>query len=254
MIGYYSWSRAAAEAIWGLIHANVLLPAESVQADRHFSLSYTFNTGNSSQHGEWTDFDRYNIALPRTVERAPSLTDSSRLALANSDLYLDRLGIDGMGDEVSEALREAVACFRHELFGAAAALLGKASEGAWIELGAALMGAVPQDQAGSVATQRKTLDDAYASIQSKVAATCLLYERDLFADVVKHSGVKAKMLREAQQWTEVVRDSRNAIHFGVAAAFENNYEKISVLLLAAAQPLRYLYAIRSAAIAVAAER
>lgn len=48
-------------------------------------------------------------------------------------------------------------------------------------------------------------------------------------------------------WSEVLREARNAIHFGVKPVIPNTYEKVAVLLLAAAGNLAKLYHIKRVA-------
>jgi len=56
-----------------------------------------------------------------------------------------------------------------------------------------------------------------------------------------------RYLREVINWSSVVRDSRNAVHYGADPATQNTYEKVAALLLGAVPNLRILYAIRQAA-------
>jgi hypothetical protein len=69
--------------------------------------------------------------------RPPSHRGDDDAYLVEPSLYLDVLSIPTMHAELQEALAEAVRCFRAKLYTAGVAMLGKASEGAWLELGAA---------------------------------------------------------------------------------------------------------------------
>ena len=75
-----------------------------------------------------------------------------------------------------------------------------------------------------------------------------MYERkDCFPTVATKCGIRPAELRQVEHWSDTLRDSRNTIHFGVAAATPNTYEKVAVLLLASVLNLRALYAIKDAA-------
>ena len=52
-------------------------------------------------------------------------------------------GVEGADDEIAEALIDTVRCLRNELYRPAVTMLGKAMEGAWIELGVSLAKAMP---------------------------------------------------------------------------------------------------------------
>ncbi|HUU08301.1 MAG TPA: hypothetical protein VMW61_02130, partial [Dehalococcoidales bacterium] len=65
--------------------------------------------------------------------------------------------------------------------------------------------------------------------------------------VAKQSGFNQRYLKEVLNWSNVVRDSRNAVHYGADPATQNTYEKVAALLLGAVPNLRTLYTIRQAA-------
>jgi hypothetical protein len=105
-----SWSLSAKEAIWSLIHTGYLIP----MADLYWpSISIRWSISGTSSN--WS-FDELTIPVPQKVRRAPSLIGSNDQFLAEPDLYLSTLGISNMHVEVASAFREAVRCFRHELF------------------------------------------------------------------------------------------------------------------------------------------
>lgn len=54
-------------------------------------------------------------------------------------------------------------------------------------------------------------------------------------------------LKTVATWSDSVRDSRNTIHFGVASAIPNSYEKLTALLIGAVPMVRTLYQVKSAA-------
>lgn len=129
-----SWSLAAKEAIWSLIHSDYLIPMAGLHEPTPSIGWTTVIPGSGGTSCGWT-FEELTIPVPNRVRRSPSSIGSNDRFLAEPDLYLHTLGIPNMHAEVASAFREAVKCFRHELFTAALTMLGKASEGAWLELG-----------------------------------------------------------------------------------------------------------------------
>ena len=154
-------------------------------------------------------------------------------------------GIEDAHPEVAEALQDAVACFRHDLYRPTVVMLGKAMEGAWIELGCALARCcLPGTEADKVEAQLKSDGILVRKIQKVVK----LYERtDLTQSVVQRSGVRPVELDSVVVWSDVLREARNAIHFGASPSMPNTYEKVAVLLLEAAASLKKMYRVKVAA-------
>ena len=242
-----SWSLAAKEAIWSLIHGGYLIP----MADLHGSapsIGWTTVIPGSGGHSSGWSFEELTIPVPNQVRRAPSLIGSNDQFLAEPDLYLHTLGIPNMHAEVASAFREAVRCFRHELFTAALTMLGKASEGAWLELGASLLPYVPSNQQSIFNKQRAVLEDPMVGTYRKIEAVLTVFDRqDIFSPLSALSGIKPRELHTVAVWSDSVRDSRNTIHFGVSPATPNTYEKVAALLIGTAPNVRILYRLKEAA-------
>jgi len=242
-----SWSLAAREAIWSLVHGGYLIP----MADPHGrapSIGWTTVIPGSGGHSSGWTFEELTIPVPSQVRRAPSSTGSNDQFLAEPDLYLHTLGIPNMHAEVASAFQEAVKCFRHELFTAALTMLGKASEGAWLELGASLLAYVPSNQQSIFSKQRAVLEDPMMGTFRKMEAVLTVFDRqDIFGPISVLSGIKPKELRTVVVWGDSVRDSRNTIHFGVSPATPNTYEKVAALLIGAAPNVKILYRVKEAA-------
>jgi hypothetical protein len=180
------------------------------------------------------------------VRRAPSADQENSQFPAELDLYLHTFGVEKMHPQVSESFAEAVRCFRAELYTAALAMLGRASEGAWLELGKSLLRIVPASDHKKFAKQRDALEDPMLGTTKKVGAVIQPYEhQEIFEPVPNASEVKLPELRAISNWTDTVRDSRNTIHFRVEAAVPNTYEKLGVLLLGAVPNVRTLSAFVS---------
>jgi hypothetical protein len=171
--------------------------------------------------------------------------------LANSDLYIAEIEIPELHAEVEDALRQSVQCFSYELYVPCLAMLAKASEGAWLELGDSLLKAA-SDKTGLKTESREkikvALDDPHKSILAKMEEILKLYNRqDIFKEIAEKSGVNYRSLEEVFIWSNVLCDSRNAVHYGADPATQNTYEKVAALLLGAVPNIRILYAIRCSA-------
>ena len=242
-----TWRLAAAEAIWSLIHAGFFFPLTDPRGESASVDWTTVTPGSGGMSSGWR-FDECLLPVPGRVRRAPSLVGAPDQFLAEPDLYLHSLGIPNMHVEVAASFIEAVKCFRAELFTASLTMLGKASEGSWLELGEALLRVVPPAEEGKYARQRSILDDPMKGTFRKIEAVLTIYEhQELFSQVAKASGVRLQELRSVAVWSDAVRDSRNTIHFGVAAAVPNTYEKLAALLIGAVPNVRILYRVKEAA-------
>ncbi len=128
------------------------------------------------------------------------------------------------------------------------AMLGKASEGAWLELGAVLVQLAEKRAARGFDNHKRTLDSPMAGVKKKIEAVSFYYQdQQTFHDLGSSTGIKPDELRIVAEWSDTVRDSRNTIHFGISPVTPNTFEKVSVLLLGAPQYIRVLYRIKVAA-------
>jgi len=242
-----SWSSAAKEAIWSLIHGGYFIPMADLYGPTP-SIGWTTVIPGSGGHSSGWTFEEHTIMVPNRVRRAPSSIGSNNQFLADPDLYLHTIGISNMHSEVESAFREAVKCFRLELFTAALAMLGKASEGAWLELGASLLAYIPSNLKSSFSKQRTVLEDPMMGMYRKIEAVITMFDRqDIFNSLVISSGIRPRELRTVMVWSDAVRDSRNTIHFGVAPATPNTYDKIAALLIGAVHNVKILYRLKEAA-------
>lgn len=238
-----SWTLAFCEAILGLVHANLLISFGSYHHDPPLEWTTIPPNGRSGEYSNW-ELGHLFFPIPGRVRLPPSSSVASQQPLSDPDLFLHTLEIKNIHTEVKESLEEAVRCFRHELYIACLAMLGKASEGAWIELGLKLADAVPSNATVNARKIRDTLEDPYVGIGKKIMETLRLYEmKDIYSEVYKKSGVKIQDLRNAVIWADCVRESRNSVHYGVEPSMPNTYEKVAALLIGAVPHLRLLYQI-----------
>lgn len=242
-----SWTLAGCEAVWNLISSGFLIPGSSDMYPQAPHVEWTSVVQGSGSRGS-LDLGRFSLPLPRSVLLCPSAANQERQVLSDPDLFLHSLEIQGIHKQVEDSLREAVRCFRNELFLACLAMLGRASEGAWIELGLKLCAVAPPTAPINVLKIKEKLEDPFVGIGKKILETMQLYQRaDVFDYLYKKSGIKSQDLNNAMVWADAVRESRNSVHYGVEPAMPNTYEKVAALIIGAVPHLRLLYKIMDAA-------
>ena len=245
------WKLAFAEALWNLISAGLIIPISGGFDEIEMHQQWTTVVPGSGGHSSGWRFEEYRFALPHQVRLAPSAACILPQPLSDPDLFLSEFEIHDMQSNIRDALRQAVNCFRHELYLPCVAMLGMASEGAWIELGISLVKAASASMNEPTRKLEKIAEDLrspYTSALRKMETVRDLYSsKDILSDVIKRSGYNPSQLSQVLIWSNVVRDSRNAIHYGTDPSSDNTYEKVAVLLLAVPINMRILFSIRSAA-------
>ena len=200
--------------------------------------------GSGGQSGGWT-FGEFSLHVPPHVELAPSHLHSTCQPLSDADLFLAELDVPDLAPEIETSLREAVRCFRHELYLACLAMLGRASEGAWIEVGCALAPLITKRSGFDHKKVQDRFLNPFVGIGKKILDVLKLYEdAGLPKDVRESSNVRAQDLRNAVIWADAVRESRNSIHYGAVPAMSNCYEKVAALLMGAVPHYKLLYAVK----------
>jgi len=231
---------AGVEAIWRLIHSGYLLAGGTCQNLRVHVSWETESTGSG-----WS-FEEFELPHPTAVVRAPSMR--SEEILCNHDLYIKEMAALGLGDEVEGSLRDAVRCFASDLYTPCAAMLGSASESAWLRLGECVSDYISLSDVKKGTALRDKLSDPYSSVVKKMSLVAQQYgNRDLCGALWEAAEVKPRSLQTIRIWSDAVRDSRNAIHYGVDPTTPNTREKLSALLLGAIPFFRKMSAIASAA-------
>jgi hypothetical protein len=241
-----SWTLAGCEAIWGLISSGFLLPASSnLRSPVPTSVIYTTVIQGSGTTGGLS-LDRFSLLVPALICLPPSISRGERQLLTDPDLFLHSLEIANLDKEVEESLRESVRCFKHELFLACLTMLGRASEGAWIELGLALCAEAPTTASINIKKIKEKLEDPFVGIGKKINETAQLYQRsDVFDKLHNECGVKPQDLNNVIVWADAVRESRNSVHYGAEPSMPNTYDKLAALLIGCVPHLRLLYKIRT---------
>ncbi len=228
---------AASYAIWELCASLLLFPSGAT-LDHEPLIEYQEPGLGSS----WR-FPDLKYTLPQTV-RAPARSYLNSM-LVDGDLYLTNLSLPNLHPGIERALRDAVTCFRYDMFNASAAMLGAAAEGAWVELALSLGNAIPTHFKVTKALDEVNGQRSMPRVLKYM--TELLEDKSLCGQILANARVTLSDVRAAATWTDTVRDSRNVLHWGVVPDITNSFEKASVLLISATPSLRTVWTVREAA-------
>jgi hypothetical protein len=243
-VKYISWRLAAREAVWGLISNNLLIPAKHSHDEGEISIDWTTVVPGSGGTSSGWRFNQFGLPLPINVYQRPSGVSKVNQPISDPDLYMKELGVEGINDDIKASLIESVLCFKNELYLGCLALLGRAAEGAWIELGISLSEAIPENSPINAIKLRDSMEDQFKGIGKKIAEVLKAYEnRNVFGDIYRASGYKPSDLKSCVIWGDAVRESRNSIHYGAEPSMTNSYEKVSALLIGAVPNLKVIYSI-----------
>ncbi|MHA6261507.1 hypothetical protein ACXYMX_16730 [Sporosarcina sp. CAU 1771] len=232
---YIAYKIAFLESVMELIHSNLLISLDTNSSAPDGRIGWTtVIPGQGGTSSGW-NFADLGFPIPNRVRKSRNNT-STNFTLFEPDLFIEHLDIKNADAEIIEALNDSIDCFKQGLYRPSLAMLGKAVEGAWIELGISLYKYVIS-QGISKDKNEKHINSLKGQISfvKKVELVTNLYtihHKDWLDFISTETDVKTFELREAQSWTDLVRESRNAIHFGVKPSVENNYEKNSMMLLA----------------------
>jgi len=239
-----SWRVAISEAIWELIHNNLIFPTISDLNENSFILKYDIVYGSDTRYSGSLELKEYYIPIPRRVRKSILQKDKNSEFLVNPDLYLHNLDIPNIHPEVADSLHEAIKCFKHNLFTSSITMLGRASEGVWIELGSTLFYTLSENEFNQIAKHKNNFDNPAFGVGKKIEIITSLYERqDLLSNIAKKSGVSLPDLRQVATWSTTLQEARNIIHFGNTPSLPTTYEKVAVFLLDAVPHFRVLYKI-----------
>jgi hypothetical protein len=167
VVDWLSWSLTGTEAIWSLIHAGLLIQTSTNLHNFSPSIGWTTVVPGSGGRSSGWQFDKLGAVFPAQVARS-RINDGNEM-LVDPDLYLKELAIPKLHPDIEDAIREAVRCFRAELYTACIVMLGKASEGAWIELAVALVNAVAETDSAKLDRLREDFDRAECRFRKEAA-------------------------------------------------------------------------------------
>lgn len=197
--------------------------------------------------GGW-GFDDWKFNIPAKL-RVSGFIQETDSVIAIPDVFLKQLNIPNINSVVQDALYDSIRCFRVELYTPCLAMLIKATEGAWTELGLSLLNYLSPEQQKKQEKLKDDIISPYSSVARIIKGVTELYEKqDLYGELRKKSGVNPEKIRDAAEWSNRVRESRNAVHYGVSLDFPNNYEKVATMLLGVPTHFKTVYGLIAAAI------
>ena len=128
-------------------------------------------------------------------------------------------------------------------------MLGKASEGAWIEMGLALLAALPEDDSSKRMRMLKEWSGPDVGLAKKMRDILKFYEtrQDTFRQIGNIANVRLDELRMAMLWSDILRDARNAVHHNAEPNINTTFDMVSTLFLAAIPNLKTLHRLTTAA-------
>ena len=230
---------AVAQAVVELIgQGRIMFHGE--MRDRHPNQAHTTVLGNSGgQSGGWR-LEEFSYAAPDHLIVSAASGDQDAF---DPDVFVLEAGVESADPGVQDALKDAATCLAHDLYRPAAAMLGSAVEGAWIELGLALADGLEGSGFDS-ASFREDMKADQPGIAKKMADVLTVYGKaELVREIRSRAGVSAAQLRAAYVWSDEVREARNAIHFNNPGTLANSYDKVAVLMLGSQKNLPIIYAV-----------
>jgi hypothetical protein len=240
---FFSARLAIFAAAWEMVQSGIFIAAGAVPIE---SFTWGWTTAPPRGTGSAGGFDwkgQITVVYPELLVRVGWYSGDSDLF--DADLYLQRLAPAALHPQIEQALRLSLRCFRRDLYVPSIAMLGAASEGAWIEMGEQLADKFRAQPDG--AKLAAALRDVQVSTKAKIDRVCHFYERPQCRVLHTASGVDSRRLRAIQQWSDQVRESRNVLHWGAVPSVPNTYEKVAILLMDAVSELVALHAVRDAA-------
>lgn len=173
-------------------------------------------------------------SYPGRVERPPLAPDPT----PDPDIFLQGIDCKSLHAGIKEAVNQALGCFRRGLYMPATAMLAAAAEATWTECGMAVATKLGDAKLQGV------VSDPYASISKKVVETRKALETANGKVLLKAAGQSVAKVTDAEVWTTVLRDRRNALHWTKAKSFVAEHSETASLLLGAPLHLGSLEAIR----------
>lgn len=156
------------------------------------------------------------------------------------DIFLAGLPSTSLHSGIIEATEQSLECFKRGLYMPAIVMLAAAAEATWTECGKALA-----TKLGATKLET-TMNDPYASISKKIASIRKALDQPTGSAFLKSAGLLIAQVADAEVWTTVLRDRRNALHWGKAKGFVADHSEAATLLMAAPLHLGMLEAIRGA--------
>lgn len=233
LIRAYSLRKAFYQALFELVISGDMILTEPT---KNFEPALEFVEGMSQFGGTVWEAQRMDMgfAEPQAFQRISLPEDMP----TDPDIFLEGIDCASLHAGIREAIAQALACFRRGLYMPSTAMLAAAMEATWSECGAA----VALNLNDAMLTN--LFSDAYASISKRVAGLSNTLDRPNGKALLKSAGVSIAKVREAEVWSGVLRDRRNALHWTKAKSFIADHSETATLLMSAPLHMGTLEAIR----------
>ena len=156
------------------------------------------------------------------------------------DIFLDGIDCKKLHSGIHEAIEQALDCFRKGLYMPATAMLAAATEATWTECGTTVAKNLSNPALETL------FADPYASISRKVSELRQVLVQPTSKALLKSAGQSQAKVTDAELWTTVLRDRRNALHWTKSKSFIADHSETATLLIAAPLHIATLEAIRLA--------
>lgn len=225
----YSLRKAFYQAIFELVANGDLILVES---PTKFAPRVQFMEGNCQWEAGPLEM---GFAEPHSFERL-SLPDDPP---SDPDVFLQGVDCKSLHSGIREAIERSLDCFRRGLYMPATAMLAAGAEATWTEAGIAVAANLSDPKLEAL------FADQYASISKKVSELRKAFEQPNAKPLLKTAGQSIAKINDAEVWTTVLRDRRNALHWGKAKSFVADHSETAILLMAAPLHIGTLEAIRT---------
>lgn len=226
----FSIRMALYTAVWELVSVSELIPAHSVSEWRPELTYRTSHLAGGIRVPGINCFFLPEFFRPPVVSGVPS----------DPDIFLQGIDCKTLHAGISEGIEQSLGCFRRGLYMPATAMLAAAVEATWTECAAAVAKKLANAKLGGV------VNDPLSSVSKIVAETQKALEQPDGKLLLSAAGQHIAKVMEAVVWTNVIRDRRNALHWGKAKSFIADHTETGTLLMAAPLYLGMLESIRTA--------
>jgi hypothetical protein len=140
--------------------------------------------------------------FPNKLVKAPHVSEVT----SDPDIFLAGIACSTLHPGIHDGIEQSLDCFRRGLYMPSLAMLAAAVEACWTECGAAVAINTGDSHLN------KTIANPYAHISKIVNDTRAALQSGHSKALLKNAGKVVSNVSEAELWTTVLRDRRNALH------------------------------------------
>jgi hypothetical protein len=171
------------------------------------------------------------IQRPQPVSTLPS----------DPDVFLQGANCKNLHSGILAGIEQALDCFRRGMYMPATVMLAASVEGTWTECGIAVASKLGKNKLHDVVT------NPFEGIGKKVQEIRKALEQPQGKALLKAAEQPMSKVIDAETWTTVLRDRRNALHWTKSRNFITDHSGTGTLLMGAPLHIDTLEAIRLAA-------